>query len=446
MQNKFTIKTKSLSLKMNFMIFLVVLYCFYSYGLQSFFTWKTFANGIFSSIAGIPVRSILSLFIVLYGMFFIVNRKHKKILFLFAIWILFIGFLILVAGGQKHIFSFEFLLYLVPVIFVLLPEDIQRSSYRVYYNVFVYSLIIPIIIYIFVHVGINIPYITLEAPEQLKTYNGIYYKLYPLAVQWNHNYNPLYYGMRMCGIYNEPGVVGTFSALLLCIEEYKFKGKWKNIILLIAGMFSFSIAFYLLTALFFTIQIISMNPKHIIVLLSIVLTYVVFINIPINNPSIARVQKRLTIAENGLVGNNRTNMMYDKVFNEFVEGNFIRVIFGNGASEIEDILEERNIDASTYKNLIYNYGILGFIGQILWILCYALYLSKNSKKSEKLYVFTFVLILFANMYQRPFMFSLQYYTILIGGLKNKLDEGIKSSETSNILIMNIQEGCNNASN
>lgn len=153
-----------------------------------------------------------------------------------------------------------------------------------------------------------------------------------------------------------------------------------------------------------------------------ILTYIVFVNIPISNENIAKFQRRLTITSSGIIGNNRTVTVYDDIFRDFLNGNKLRIIFGYGTSAIEDILEDRNIDSCTYKNLIYDYGVFGFVGQILWIIFYALQISKGKRRNNKLYVITFIILFLANMYQRPYMFALQYYAIYIGGVKYKLNE------------------------
>ncbi len=401
----------------NISIAFLILYCFYSYGLQPFFVWKTFANGLFSSIGGIPVRSFIGVLVVVIGLFSFIKRIDKE-RYILSAWIVFSGGLIVFAGGINHILSFEFLLFLAPAMFIMMNDDIQIDGYKVFYNVFVFSLIIPMIIYILVHVGANIPYQVLESPETIKTYNGIYYKLYPLAVQWNHNWNPLYYGLRFCGIYNEPGVVGTFSALFLCVERYKLKGNWKNIVLFIAGIISFSLAFYLMTIIYFCVRAISVKPQRLFILLAIIVAYFAFTNIEISNPSIQRFQKRIQITSEGIGGDNRTNEDYNALFKAGMRASASRLLFGYGVSAIEDELEANNIDASTYKNLIYDYGVIGFVGQIVWILFFAYHSIYKRNKRDSIFILSFIVVFLINLYQRPFIYSICYYLILVGGLKS----------------------------
>jgi len=255
------------------LVFLFVLYCFYSYGLQPFFTWKTFCGGIFGHMGSIPFRSIIGLMIALTGLVYLCPMKVERQMLILSLWVFAEAVFIIFAGGFHHIFSFEWLLYSSVICFLLVSKELKIKTYRLFYNLFVISLIIPIIIYVLLQFGIPVPYMELQSPESIKEYYGIYYKIYPFASQWDHMNSSSYYGLRMCGIYNEPGVIGTFSALLLGIEKYKMKGDWKNKILFLAGILSFSLAFYALTVIFFLCQFISLKKKNIIIVFILLFVY-----------------------------------------------------------------------------------------------------------------------------------------------------------------------------
>jgi hypothetical protein len=55
---------------------------------------------------------------------------------------------------------------------------------------------------------------------------------------------------RLCGIYDEPGMVGTLSALLLAARGFRLDSIWPRL-LLVAGLLSFSLAFCVLAVLGF---------------------------------------------------------------------------------------------------------------------------------------------------------------------------------------------------
>ena len=57
----------------------------------------------------------------------------------------------------------------------------------------------------------------------------------------------------MCGIFNEPGWLGTTIGLMLCYEEFEFK-KISNWILLIAGLLTYSLAFIIIMIIGFVMR------------------------------------------------------------------------------------------------------------------------------------------------------------------------------------------------
>lgn len=56
-------------------------------------------------------------------------------------------------------------------------------------------------------------------------------------------------GTRFAGAYDEPGAIGTMAAVILCIEKFKLSN-WKNIIFLITGLMSMSLAFYIILVVY----------------------------------------------------------------------------------------------------------------------------------------------------------------------------------------------------
>jgi len=398
------------------MIPLFLLYCFYSYGLAPYFTWETFAGGTFNNCFGIPLRSIIAAIIVVIGLTNVVKGKLSKKSVHMCIWCMFTMAISIIQSGIDHIFSFEWLIYLVLCVFLLIEDSGKIKAYRYFYNIFVFSLIAPIIIYILVHIGVNVPYIIINAPEEIKTINSVSYKIYPLAAQWYNPYADAYRSLRLCGIYNECGVVGTYSALLLSIEGYRLKGNWKNIVLLIGGILSFSLAFYFLTICYFIVRAIDINWKYMVPLIIIVVIYIIFVNVHFANEALTKFQNRFLITDYVLNGDNRTSPGYDRIYENFIHEGGRKLLFGNGLNEIEDILVSKNIDGSSYKNLIFDYGIFGFFNQIIWIVVYFIYRKIGSTRKEKIYIAACCFVFIANMYQRPSMFALQFLLPLIGGI------------------------------
>lgn len=410
---------KTSKLLKNTIAVLFVLYCFYSYGLQPFFTWETFWDGKLGYIGEVSFRTIIGLLIIIVSLIVFVrrNQKFNKQDFTLAVWCLATTGIGILFSGFEHFFSLEWIIFLVFFCFMLSSDELKAKSYYLFYNIFVIALIVPIIVYILVHIGIHVPYTEIKAFEQMKTNQWIYYKIYPLASQWASPYQETYCALRLCGIYNESGVVGTYAALLLCIEKFKLKDNWKNVVLLIGGILSFSLAFYLIVFIYFTIKAAKLNTKYLFLIISVVCLYFVFMNVSFENEALTRLQARFTITSYGLQGNNRTSESYDQLFNSFIAEGGTNLLFGYGHGEIEKVMEERLINGSSYKNLIYNYGIVGFFNQILWMLAFPfIYRRKTHNNSSLFYALTCVSVFIASFYQRPAMFALQYMLPLVGGV------------------------------
>lgn len=393
-------------------VILIILYCFYTYDLRPYFLWDTFEVGILGAFNRLPIRSIVGLLIILIGV--LCTKTHNiRSMGAFAIVIpIIIGFGLII--NDDYFFTPNWIIPFATMFYLLSSEILKIRAYVYFYNIFVILLIIPIIIYILVHIGVNIPYSVLESNEDIKNATSVFYKVYPLACQWSDPWNDIYRSLRMCGVYNEPGVVGTFCAMFLCAENFQLKKNWKNIILLIGGILSFSLAFYSMILVYIFWRAVNINRKYGAIIIGIVIAYFVFINIRFDNPVIENFQSRFLITSEGLAGNNRTNIRYDNVFNTLNSNGVFSILFGRGFGAIEDTLSLNSIDGASYKNLIYNYGLIGFAIQIVWYFAISLFVSKGKGKKTRLFCISMCLIMCANMYQRPTMYGFQYLVIMLG--------------------------------
>ena len=397
---------------------LFVLYAFYT--LLPYFTWNTFFHGILGEAFGMQYSTGFATLAIIITLIFYSKGRIKISFSLFIAFIIPL-FTICFSGGFEHIFSFEWIPYLVVFSFITMTLDDQNSVYRIYKRIIVISLIIPIIIYLLGVLNIEIAYTRLESYEPIKQAGGTYYKLYYFAV--NRVSRSLSdFGIRkLCGIFDEPGRVGTMCGLLLASDRVKIKNNWDNIILFVAGVLSFSLSFYLIIAIYlFAANVQRLNAKSIAALVVLVLGYILFINYKFSNPDIAAFQQRFFIAGNVLAGNNRTNIYYETIIDDFHNSGFWKVLFGNGAGSMSRIQSRLLVDGYSYKNLLYDYGYVGFGIQIFWLFVFTFenFLMKKDIKKEKYHIIALLIVYLANMYQRPSMMSFQFLLIFIGGLND----------------------------
>ncbi|MDA2621699.1 polymerase, partial [Bacillus cereus] len=146
----------------------------------------------------------------------------------------------------KILYSFLFLCaVLVPC--VLLINEIKLKIYDWFIKIIAISYIPAIIVAFLLLLGIDLSWDNLISYSASKSN----YRQY----LWSANY-AVYYGFseqyffsyegsidRICAMFNEPGVVGTVSALILISKKLKL-GRLYEKIILIAGILSLSMAFY----------------------------------------------------------------------------------------------------------------------------------------------------------------------------------------------------------
>jgi len=309
-------------------------------------------------------------------------------------------------------------------ILVLLSLTIDKRAkvFKIFSWIFAISFIPGMVVLMLSGIGLDLGYETL-VKESLSNY--IIYKKY-LGSVFLQGYNPglldtqgniiPYTGglfNRFCGMFSEPGYVGTIAALLIIADNFNLK-KINNIILLIGGLLTLSLAFFILISIY----IIGNFGKYLIqflVKLSIIKKMIFFIFLVL---SVAFVMKneytkrfilsRLRIEEGWIRGDNRASDEFNVHYKQFLNMGFEKKLFGLG----NNAHVNTNTDVSSYKGIIYNYGFLGFSLIIGFLLIYGIYFFR--KKSGILFMLLFVL----SLYQRASFFAITNLTIFFTGLAN----------------------------
>lgn len=394
-----------------------------------YFSWETYNNGILNSIAGIGFSMIFAIFAIITLVIttpIIKLPLEKKGLFLLGFTTLI--FLLGICGLDfKSFFSFGIWLSFILIILLVYQDIEYQKKVFEYFSIIIAILLIPsLLFYVLSILGIDLHDSIILPSSGIKTARGVYYLHFPLAIQAVYPYEILA-NYRFNGIFDEPGVVGTITALLLTGNKFQLKRKWYNIIFLITGILSFSVSFYVLIAAYFVVvNVLKRNVKAAISLLVVLSVYFIFININFDNNMISMIQERLSFNSSGLAGNNRTNEAFERLFSEFLNEDMITVMLGKGHGAIESIVLEQSsklsaysndiINVSSWKSMIYNYGIMGFTLFLAFIINVArCFLKESNSVENKIYIFAFTVCYVLNLYQRPSTFHVGYMLILIGG-------------------------------
>jgi len=248
-----------------------------------------------------------------------------------------------------------------------------------------------------------------------------YYQYFANVFQTHEMLTPLYLGTgfhRFYSILNEPGFIGTVSALILCAFDFSFK-RYKFLYpLLAATILSFSLAAYITLTLFF---VLTRGGKQMIFY---VLPVFVILSLIFGNILEERILNRINISESGGIEDNRTNAVYDKLYDEFLSTS--DVVFGKGKGAHSNIGVVGGV--SSWTTIVYNNGIIGLF-LYLSILFSIFYKEKSfSKKS-----FVFLIAFLLTIYHRPNVHIIYYLLIFYGGLiflKNESKNSYHSNDNA----------------
>lgn len=349
--------------------------------MRPYFTW----SGILSS------NYILFFISILLGSIFLKNRnKQMSGSYLYS----FIALMIVYSYTSNYPFiSYIFLLPLasIPCSNPTFLKDCLNS----FLNIYCIIVSISLFFWCLLILGLLHPYTTIEPLNEVKAFS---YNLYPFLVQSNDPNHPEHWFRFHC-IFDEAGVVGTISGLILCIKGIQIKNL-KCIILILSGICSFSLFFYVLIAIYSFVYYIGIKKYvmySLIAIIGICVIYYLTQTIP-ELYDVIGYRFEWNNEKEGFSGDNRlseTAMLY-----------FLSVI---GTSEFWLGLKNPGVylllseGSSSVINIIM---INGMIFLLLYI-SYFIFLTKRNQIGI-VYFLLFVFVFIATLYQRPNIFSAEY--------------------------------------
>ncbi len=210
---------------------------------------------------------------------------------------------------------------------------------------------------------------------------------------------------RFHSVFLEPGHMGTTIILFLSTQIGKWK-RWYNVVLIVALVFSFSLAGYgLMTILVFLHMWIKRKR-----ILPKIIAIVCFIALLVGGSFVYRggdnmfnqlIVMRLQVKDSGddIEGNNRVSPRFQAEFDSFIQSPDL--FFGRKINH--DIMHGN----AGYKVYVYTYGLVGFI------LCYLCYFAAMYKAPDKRAFIAMLILSLANFWIRayPFWFGffISYY-------------------------------------
>lgn len=330
----------------------------------------------------------------------VMNQKEK-----FLMFFLMCSYAIIPIVHGRNIFGYMEYLFLALIPF--LRVSYIKAVYKYFSFIFVTLLSVSLVVWVLVMLRLPIPSHTIDPLNELKTIT--IYQVYPFLVVM---FNPQSITdiLRFCCVFDEPGVVGTITLIMLYINGFNLK-KNENIVLLLAGVASFSLFFFVGAAVYYLYLLFKTKGRiktKIAIIVAGVGIYIAVMNVPILYDFIgSRLefdQEKGTIA-----GDSRAHEDLLEYFPK-IRGTS-KYFWGDTVDRIEEFS-----GSAGYRNVILRFGaVFLFLFIVFWVM-YSLYSSKKDKNSLLLFWALFI----ATLYQRPGVVAIDYLFLFTAyfGIRN----------------------------
>lgn len=295
-------------------------------------------------------------------------------------------------------------------VFFAMTYDLKRKTFYYFRLVFVWSLVPGMFVWFVYAAGIPIDWMVIGelTGEQVlnpqKALMGIGYVVLPGSVildYWLDSGFPLY---QLCAMYDEPGVVGTIAALLLVSDKVDLS-KRVNQVLFLAGVITFSLAFFLMLIIYALMNI--NKPVLIFIGWGVTLGFIGLLVMPAEyyEQFSSLVIGRLDMSTGSMAGDNRETELLHAYWDRWLNTDIFNLLLGLATVVSGDV-------GSSWKSIVILKGLLGIVG--LFLLFSTLLLRYYAGYAS----ICFSVIFIASVYQRPMVLVLPLIVIFVGGLIN----------------------------
>lgn len=299
---------------------------------------------------------------------------------------------------------------LVPLTFLVFMFDsyVLRLILNNFINIYVIFMILPIVLFFLVSSGWRLEWVYLAPYSNAKDAAGVFYRQYFGMVILNTQIFSFGKGelFRLSGVFPEPGVVGTLAALLLTIMNYNLR-KLRECIIFISGILSFSLTFYMLSFIYLSVK----KPLTLIKLMIVFLLLIYTLPSDLKENRLLKYyffERMEAVLYDFEAIDNREDNCFKAKYTDFLLSS--DVLLGRGYKATIKL----NCDTSSYKNFIYDYGMINLI--ILAFLYIAIVLSRMTRYSDIVTLLPFLLVCIASSYQRPAFDQLWFILLFLCGL------------------------------
>lgn len=315
---------------------------------------------------------------------------------------LFIGFIVILVlipifrGSNIFGILFETVFALLICSLPFAKEKFAWETYDCFLSIYCVIISLSAVVWCLTLVGAIHPMGTIEPLNELKLYS---YNVYPLLVRpVVENDVP-----RFMGPFDEPGVVGTISALLLVIGKFDFRDK-RLLIIFLASLLSLSLFLYVIAAIYYLIYTVFVN-KNKTLGYSVIALMAIFVIISLGNEDLYEaIWQRFEYDQDSgkFAGDDRLGEVGTLYFLSIVGTN--EFYFG-----LRDFEYFADLTGGSFS-IIIAIAQYGFILVLAYLLIFIVYGWKYHKSIViyLLYIFT----LCGTLYQRPCLFEPEFLFFL----------------------------------
>ena len=343
---------------------------------------------------------------------------------------------------KSYSLSVSIVLLFVLLVYSLVSDDLQIFNILLFFIIFsndnakkeVYhychtglallfavSLIVALFVLLF---GIELPSEVLDPPNNVRATKYLQYPFLTVGFYEDKNFMI----MRFAGVFDEPGIVGTLSAIFLVMERFNFK-KWQNYIYLLAGVFSFSFFFFAVLLVFAPFFLKFKNIGGVVIIAAILIGLLAFFESTTELGLTEHLFERFEFKDGHFAGDNRSQPAFDRAYEQFWnEGD--NVLLGKGVGAHNKIA----LGLQSYKMMIYDLGfVYVFLSLFFFILYGFLVLEKHRKE-----LFLYIVLLLFFYYNRPaYLFTPPYFFLfMVAPLLMKGNDNLKQVKKTICLYEN----------
>jgi hypothetical protein len=369
-----------------------------------------------------PVYGIIFFCLFIISSLFFFNNKivvtPYSLIVLFSLLLLVLYFVLPIS---EPIINFGVLIRFSSLILIILLNDkIHFLTFKYFKDLIVFFSFFSIIIFLITLLGIELPYFRIEGFSLPMVGKDAYYKVYLFVVSsTNTIFNVMGITIaRVCGPFLEPGHFAIYIGIVQVIEKILF-GKI-NKILTIAGVLTFSPAYYIILVMIFLFDI--FIKKRIKLLFTLSFSLLISMLTLSQNEIVKQAIYYITIGRNishikDASLDTRTSNIALNEYSRFSKT--AKVYTGMGLEWANKNLKV----LSDFRGFIYRHGIIGMILSVLAILIIL------SRSNFNLFILLFSIAILIHAH-RSWMFAGPYiYILLFIGVASNRYLSIKNSST-----------------